>query len=134
MAIAVEAAGEIVDMDRLRPADSGYALQPGLIAGIIEFHVADKGDEAAPLRLLDQRARLLRREGKRLLDDQVLAGADCIGDHLAMIVGADHDRIDIRVGKQRAMVGISGSDAIMFRDLVDRAGRDVAQGGDAKRR
>ena len=48
LSIAVETAGEIMDVYRFGLADPGNPLKTDLVAGIVEFHIADQGDE--PLR------------------------------------------------------------------------------------
>ncbi len=87
-----------------------------------------------PLRLglLDQRPRLLGREGQRLLDDQVLAGGECRLDDLAVVVGADDDGIDGGVGDQRPVVAVERADAILRAERLQHARRDVAERGDAE--
>ena len=119
--------------DGARLADLRDPRKADLIAGIVELHVADHGDEAARLGLLHERPRLFRREGERLFDQHMLAGRQRRLDDLAMVIGADHDGIDRGIGEERAIIGIERLDAILRAELLEHAGRDVAERRDPER-
>ena len=112
------------------PSSAGDLVDRAFDRPVVQLHVADQRDEPARLGGLDERARLLRRERERLLDQHVLAGGDRSRGDRGVVVGADDDRVDRVRADELAVVGRAKRDAVLLAEVVDNAGREVAEAAD----
>ena len=126
----VEAPREVVHVQCADALEAGDLVDRALHRPVVQLHVADQRDEPARLGGLDERTRLLRREGERLLDQHVLARGDRRRGDRGVVVGADDDRVD-RVGADElAVVGGAKRDAVLLAEVVDDVAREVAEPAD----
>ena len=62
----------------------------------------------------------------------MFAGRQRVGDDLAVIVSADRDRLDVRIGEQLAVIRIAGADAVLRADLGQGPRRNIAERRDTE--